>query len=144
MKMEPFKRPCSLRWQCWPSCLSIHPKREPICTLLSKDFLRIVFTRCSPKKNTDGFQFDECQFFSRSLENTTPPFSEVCLVLSMFTLHLPSKKKQPKREGDRWQIFPSDVPRLRVSAAPFTFTGFVTLKMGEADGRHGVIFGESF
>ena len=105
MKMEPFKRPCSLRWQCWPSCLSIHPKREPICTLLSKDFLRIVFTRCSPKKNQDGFQFEECQFFSRSLEDTTPPFSEVCLVLSMFTLHLPSRKTQPKGKGVDGRFF---------------------------------------
>lgn len=56
----------------------------------------------------------------------------------------PIQKNTTQREGGRWQIFPSDVARLRVSAAPFTFSGFVTLKMGEADGRHGVIFGESF
>lgn len=58
-----------------------------------------------PKKNQDGLKFEECQFFSRSLENTTPQFSEVCLVLSMFTLHLPSKKTQPKGKGIDGRFF---------------------------------------
>ena len=108
-------------------------------------FQRIFFGefqpfKCSPKKMRMDSNLRSAPFFPDHWKTPHHHFQRLFRVEHVHPSP-PIKKNTTQTEGGRWQIVPSDVvPRLRVSAAPFTFTGFVTLKMGEADGRHGVIF----